>query len=105
MGDPQITGEHEIDIGLRKRPLRGLFIKGPLRLRELAPVARLPGKTLAVWLLIRHRVDLIGATQPRFPNAFSKNGALEKMPRLTRCDAWSMPGSSKSTGRRVTCSR
>jgi hypothetical protein len=58
MGDPQITGEHEIDIGLRKRPLRGLFIKGPLRLRELSPVARMPGKTLAVYLLIRHRVDL-----------------------------------------------
>ena len=58
MGDPEITGEHEVDIGLRRRPLRGSFIKGPLPLNELLPVIRMPGKTLALWLLIRHRSDL-----------------------------------------------
>jgi hypothetical protein len=58
MGDPEITGEHEIDIGLRKRPLREPFIRGPLLERELAAVAGLPGKALAVWLIIRLRVDL-----------------------------------------------
>jgi hypothetical protein len=57
-GDPEITGEHEIDIGLSKRPLREAFVKGPLPLSELLPVVRMPGKTLAVWLLIRHRSDL-----------------------------------------------
>ena len=35
-----------------------LFLMGPILLRELAPVAQMPGKTLAVWLLIRHRSDL-----------------------------------------------
>jgi hypothetical protein len=58
MGDPDITGEHEIDVGLRKRPLRQSFLKGPLLLDELRPVAQMPGKALAIWLLIRHRTDL-----------------------------------------------
>jgi hypothetical protein len=58
MGDPEITGEHEIDLGLRKRPVKGAFLKGPLPLTELLLVVRMPGKALAVWLLIRHRTDL-----------------------------------------------
>ena len=58
LGDPDITGEHEINIGLRRKPLKGKFLKGPLLLDELLPVARMPGKALAVWLLIRHRTDV-----------------------------------------------
>ena len=57
-GDPEITGEHEIDIGLRRRPSQGSFLKGPLPLNELLPAVRMPGKALAVWLLIRYRTDL-----------------------------------------------
>jgi hypothetical protein len=55
MGDPEITGEVEIDLGLRRRSLREPFLKGPLLLSELVPVAQMPGKALALWLLIRHR--------------------------------------------------
>jgi hypothetical protein len=58
MGDPDITGEHEIDIGLRKHPLREPFLKGPLLIRELQTVARMPGKALALWTLTRYRSDL-----------------------------------------------
>jgi hypothetical protein len=58
LGDPDITGEHEINIGLRRKPLKGKFLKGPLLLDELLPVARMPGKALTVWLLIRHRTDV-----------------------------------------------
>jgi hypothetical protein len=58
LGDPDITGEHEIDIGLPRKPLKGKFLKGPLLLDELLPVVRMPGKALAVWLLIRHRTDV-----------------------------------------------
>jgi hypothetical protein len=72
LGDPDITGEHEIDIGLRKCPLRGLFLKGPLPLPELGLVARMPGKALALWLLIRHRTDVSrngwATLPPRFLN-------------------------------------
>lgn len=59
LGDPEITGEHEIDVGLGiRRSLREPFLKGPLALRDLALVAQMPGKALALWLLIRYRSDV-----------------------------------------------
>ncbi len=58
MGYPDITGEHEIEIGLRRTLLRERFLKGPITLSELLPVARMPGKALSLWLLIRYRTDL-----------------------------------------------
>src|SRR5262249_32320212 len=58
MDDPEITGEQEIDIGLRRRPLREPFLIGPILLSELARIAQMPGKALAVLLLIRHPSDL-----------------------------------------------
>jgi hypothetical protein len=54
--DFPITGEHKIDIGLRRRPPKGFFIPGPILLSDLLPVAKMPGKTLALWLLISYRV-------------------------------------------------
>ena len=58
LGDPEITREVEIDLGLRRRPISEPFLKGPLLLRELTPIARMPGKTLALWLLILHRTTI-----------------------------------------------
>jgi|SRR5271166_6652828 len=58
MGDPEITGEVEIDLGLRKRPILEPFLKGPLLLRELIPIARMRGKALPLWLLILHRTAI-----------------------------------------------
>ena len=60
MGDPEITGEHEVDLGLERRRLGEPFLKGPILLRDLAPIAKLPGKALALWLLIRYRSDVSG---------------------------------------------
>jgi hypothetical protein len=58
LGNPGVTGEHEIELGLRKRPMREPFLAMKVSLRELLPAVRMPGKALAVWLLIRYRVDL-----------------------------------------------
>jgi hypothetical protein len=55
MGDLEIIGEVEIDLGLKRRPIREPFLKGPFLLSEMTPVARMPGKALGLWLLIRHR--------------------------------------------------
>jgi hypothetical protein len=63
VSDPEVTGEVEIDLGLPKRPIREPFLKGPLLLRELFPIARMPGKALALWLLILHRTG-INRNQP-----------------------------------------
>jgi hypothetical protein len=57
----------EIDTGLRRRPIEEFFLKGPIPLAELVPVARMPGKTLAVWLLIIHRVTVSRKTWVTLP--------------------------------------
>ena len=58
MDDPAITGEHEIDIGLRPKPLVGRFVKGPIPLDCLVVVNRLPGKAWLMLLLIYHRTAM-----------------------------------------------
>ena len=78
MGDPEITGEHEIDIGLRRRPLREPFLMGPILLRELAPIAQMPGKALAVWLLIRHRSDLSRGDWITLPQTLLEKWGIRK---------------------------
>jgi DNA-binding MarR family transcriptional regulator len=55
--DPLITGEVELDLGLRQKT-KGRFVKGPLLLEQLAAASRLPGKALALLLLVRHRADV-----------------------------------------------
>jgi hypothetical protein len=54
-GDPDITGEHEIDIGLRRRSAEEFFIKGPIPLAEYILALKLGGKTVGVYTLIHHR--------------------------------------------------
>jgi len=78
MGDPDITGEREIDVGLRKRPLRQSFLKGPLLLDELLPIVRMPGKALAIWLLIKHRTDLNSGKWATLPQRLLKEWGIGK---------------------------
>jgi hypothetical protein len=52
-----IEVEREIDTELRRRPIKDVSLVGPIPFAELAPVMRMPGKTLALWLLILHRVE------------------------------------------------
>src|SRR5215217_3190123 len=62
-GDPsrEITDEVEVATeASRARPRHSAdrFLKGPIPLPSLAIAARLPGKALAVYLVIVHRRDL-----------------------------------------------
>jgi hypothetical protein len=88
MGDPDITGEHEIDIGLRRKQARGRFLKGPVPLSELVPIGKMPGKALLVWLLIRHRTDLNRGEWATLPRrilqewGISKNARADALRRL-----------------------
>src|ERR1700736_5108587 len=36
------------------------FLKGPIPLREIAAAARIPGKSLALFLLVHHQTTLTG---------------------------------------------
>jgi hypothetical protein len=57
----------EIDTGLRRRPIEEFFLKGPVPLSELVPIAKMPGKTLALWLAIVHRVTYSSKTWVTLP--------------------------------------
>jgi hypothetical protein len=80
--DPEITGEREIPLerlGLRQPSLKEPFIKGPLRLGDLAAVVRLPGKyTLAVWLLLQYRSDIGRGSAVTIPNRLLKSWNIDK---------------------------
>jgi hypothetical protein len=81
MGDPDITGEHEIDIGLTRKPLKGRFLKGPLPLNELLFVMRMPGKALALWGLIRYRCDVNRGDWATLPKNLLKEAGIGKQAR------------------------
>ena len=53
--DPDITGEHKVDIGLRRRSAEEFFIKGPIPLGDYVTALKLGGKTVGVYTLIHHR--------------------------------------------------
>ena len=67
-----ITGEREIDIGLRRRPAKDFFVKGPIFLSDLIPVGALGGKTVLVWLLILHRATFSKSTWVTLPTYILK---------------------------------
>jgi hypothetical protein len=51
--------EVETSLVCRSKPRRSdRFLKGPIPLTEIATAAQLPGKALALFLAIRHRIDL-----------------------------------------------
>jgi hypothetical protein len=58
-GIPEVAIETEFTRGGRAKT-RGQFIKGPLRLDDIAKAARLPRPCLAVYLLARYRADVTG---------------------------------------------
>ena len=45
----------------------GRFLKGPILMRDIAVAAKLPGKALAVYLAIRHRIDLTRSAAVKLP--------------------------------------
>ena len=78
MGDPEITGEHEVDLGLQRRRLGEPFLKGPILLGDLAQIAKLPGKALALWLLIRYRSDVSGEARITLPRRLLLDWGIRK---------------------------
>lgn len=74
-GDPhdplgEITGEVEIaSSASRSRSRPGArFLKGPVPLDTLAVAASLPGKALALYLILRHRCDLEARSSVSLPS-------------------------------------
>jgi hypothetical protein len=88
LAEAPVEIETEIDIGLRRRPIEDFFLKGPIPLAELVPIAKMPGKTLALWLLIVYRVSYsrtVWVTLPRYALkewGISKDAKIDALLRL-----------------------
>ena len=90
LAEAPVEIETEIDIGLRRRVIEDFFLKGPIPLAELIPIAKMPGKTLALWLLIVYRVSYSRkgwVTLPGYVLAewgISKDAKIDALRRLER---------------------
>ncbi len=57
---------------------QGRFLKGPVLLKPLQAAARLPGRTLHLYLAIRHRCDLRQSRAVTLPSAYLRSWGLDK---------------------------
>jgi DNA-binding MarR family transcriptional regulator len=61
-----------------QRRQRQRFLKGPIPIDVIAAAARLPGKSLAVLLAIRHRADLTRSQTVALPRALMMQFGVQK---------------------------
>ena len=76
--DPFITGEHEVDIGLRYEPVVGRFVKGPIPLDCVVRAAQLPGKALCLLLLIYYRTGASGTEWVTIPRRLLNEAGINR---------------------------
>ncbi len=79
--DPEPVTEVEVETRWsqagRKR-LRSRFLKGPVSLKQLQTAAKLPGRTLHLYLAVRHRCDLCQSKTVTLPSAYLETWGLDK---------------------------
>jgi DNA-binding MarR family transcriptional regulator len=56
----------------------GRFLKGPILMSDIAVAAKLPGKALAVYLAIRHRIDLTRSAAVKLPASLMRELGVSK---------------------------
>ena len=77
--------ESEVEtIWLRRQQLRraSRFLKGPIPLDVLQKAAHLPGRSLALYLAIRHRIDLRGTLEVSLPAEYLARWGISKYSKL-----------------------
>ncbi len=77
--------EAEVEtVWLRGQRLRraSRFLKGPIPLAVLQKAARLPGRSLALYLAIRHRVDLQKSREVSLPTEYLAHWGISKYSKL-----------------------
>ena len=67
--------------GAQRRRRSSRFLKGPITLELLHRAAQLPGKALAVYLAIRHRVDLRSSLNATIPAAYLAEWGIDRYAR------------------------
>ena len=62
----------------QRRKHASRFLKGPISLTTLQKAARLPGKTLALYLALRHRADLACSSTVSLPTDYLNAWGIDK---------------------------
>ena len=79
--DPEPLTEVEVETRWsqagRKR-LRSRFLKGPVSLKQLQTAAKLSGRTLHLYLAVRHRCDLCQSKTVTLPSAYLETWGLDR---------------------------
>jgi hypothetical protein len=60
------------------RHRRDQYVRGPFRLTEFCTASRLPGKALAVWLLLHHRVRVTGDSEVALPSGLLEQAGIDR---------------------------
>jgi DNA-binding transcriptional ArsR family regulator len=81
LSPPRVPTEVEVETAVlrdvrRRRADR--FLKGPVRMNDIAAAAQLPGKALAVYLAIRHRTDLTRKNAVKLPAGLMRDLGVSK---------------------------
>jgi hypothetical protein len=75
------------------------FLKGPVPLAVLQQAARRPGKSLALYLAIRHRIDLRGMPEVSLPAEYLATWGISKYSKLRAIAALERAGLVRVVGR------
>jgi hypothetical protein len=78
---PSLCHEVEVETDLFRRHATrnaGRFLKGPIPMPDLSRAARLPGQALALYLAIRHQIDLTGRPNVTVPNHLLRQLGIDK---------------------------
>lgn len=56
----------------------GRFLRGPIRMRDIAAASKLPGRALAVFLAVHHRTALTRSSAVKLPGALLRELGVNK---------------------------
>ena len=79
--NPEDINETEVKTGLtRQAKIRWgeRFLKGPIPLRDIAAAALLPGKSLALFLVVHHQIALTGKPFITLPAALLRDFGISR---------------------------
>lgn len=67
----------EIETEALKRRRSG-YVRGPFTFSDFCAAARLPGKALAVWCLLQHRMRLTRQAEVTLPNSLLESAGIDR---------------------------
>ena len=85
----------------QRRKILSRFLKGPIPLTTLQSAALMPGKTLALYLAIRHRADLTSTSTVSLPASYLNAWGIDKDAKRRAIASLEQAGLIETTERRA----